>query len=149
MRRPYSWAKVERGDIISFRYKAKQGGTSTKRLFLVLEPKLKNKAKKPSTPFLMHGYQLEDRNFPLVRGNALLELFKKVGLPVLVEEGVEKLIIEGRSPQVYSRTRQIVKQYGIFRTFDFMRVRGSQVFQEPVKLSESIMKRLEKDMKSA
>ena len=46
MRRPYAWAKVERGDIISFRYKSKQGGTSTKRLFLVLEPKLKNQAKK-------------------------------------------------------------------------------------------------------
>ena len=49
MRRPYAWAKVERGDIISFRYKSKQGGTSTKRLFLVLEPKLKNQAKKPTT----------------------------------------------------------------------------------------------------
>ena len=46
MRRPYAWQKLERGDIISFRYKSKQGGTSTKRLFLVLEPKLKNKAKK-------------------------------------------------------------------------------------------------------
>ena len=63
MRRPYAWAKVERGDIISFRYKSKQGSTSTKRLFLVLEPKLKNQAKKPTTPYLMHGYQLEDRNF--------------------------------------------------------------------------------------
>ncbi len=148
MRRPYAWAKVERGDIISFRYKTKQGGTSTKRLFLVLEPKLKNKAKKPTTPYLMHGYQLEDRNFPLVRGNALVELFKKVGIPVLIEEGVEKLIIEGRSQQVYSKTRQIIKRYGIYRTFDFMKVRANQVFQEPVKVSASIMNRLEKDMKS-
>ena len=148
MRRPYAWAKVERGDIISFRYKSKQGSTSTKRLFLVLEPKLKNQAKKPTTPYLMHGYQLEDRNFPLVRGNALIELFRKVGIPVLIEEGVEKLIIEGRSQQVYSRTRQIIQRYGIYRTFDYMKVRGNQVFQEPVKVSASIMNRLEKDMKS-
>ena len=148
MRRPYAWAKVERGDIISFRYKSKQGGTSTKRLFLVLEPKLKNQAKNPTTTYLMHGYQLEDRNFPLVRGNALIELFKKVGIPVLIEEGVEKLIIEGRSQQVYSRTRQIIQRYGIYRTFDYMKVRGNQVFQEPPKVSASIMNRLEKDMKS-
>jgi len=148
MRRPYAWAKVERGDIISFRYKTKQGGTSTKRLFLVLEPKLINKAKNPTTTHLMHGYQLEDRNFPLVRGNALIELFRKVGIPVLIEEGVEKLIIEGRSQQVYSRTRQIIQRYGIYRTFDYTKVRGNQVFQEPVKVSASIMNRLEKDMKS-
>ena len=148
MRRPYAWAKVERGDIISFRYKSKQGSTSTKRLFLVLEPKLKNQAKKPTTPYLMHGYQLEDRNFPLVRGNALIELFRKVGIPVLIEEGVEKLIIEGRSQQVYSRTRQIIQRYGIYRTFDYMKVRGNQVFQEHVKVYASIMNRLEKDMKS-
>tara|TARA_A100001515_G_scaffold17592_3_gene12608 strand:- start:1806 stop:2252 length:447 start_codon:yes stop_codon:yes gene_type:complete len=148
MRRPYAWAKVERGDIISFRYKTKQGGTSTKRLFLVLEPKLINKAKNPTTKHLMHGYQLEDRNFPLVRGNALIELFRKVGIPVLIEEGVEKLIIEGRSQQVYSRTRQIIQRYGIYRTFDYTKVRANQVFQEPVKVSASIMNRLEKDMKS-
>ena len=139
MRRPYAWAKVERGDIISFRYKTKQGGTSTKRLFLVLEPKLINKAKNPTTTHLMHGYQLEDRNFPLVRGNALIELFRKVGIPVLIEEGVEKLIIEGRSQQVYSRTRQIIQRYGIYRTYYYEKVSRNQVFLEPVKIDPKVL----------
>tara|TARA_R100001591_G_scaffold110801_1_gene121979 strand:+ start:59 stop:502 length:444 start_codon:yes stop_codon:yes gene_type:complete len=147
MRRPYAWQKLERGDIISFRYKSKQGGTSTKRLFLVLEPKLKNKAKKPTTPFLMHGYQLEERNFPIVRGNALVELFKKVGIPVLIEEGVEKIIVEGASRQIYNKTKALVQRYGIYRTFDYMKATRNQVFQEPVKISASIMNRLEKDIK--
>ena len=45
----YTWAKVQRGDIISFIYQNKEG-RRLRRTILVLEPELKN---------LVHGIQLD------------------------------------------------------------------------------------------
>ena len=39
-KQPYSWGKVERGDIISFRYLGSDG-RSTKRSVIVLEKEIK------------------------------------------------------------------------------------------------------------
>ena len=51
---PYTWAKVSRGDIVSFIYQSKDG-KRLRRTILVLEPKLKG---------LVHGIQLEISNIP-------------------------------------------------------------------------------------
>ena len=40
-KKPYSWGKVERGDIVSFRYKGSDG-RSTKRSVIILEKRLKH-----------------------------------------------------------------------------------------------------------
>ena len=109
-RSPYSWGKVERGDIISFRYKGSDG-RSTKRSIIVLEKKLKHPKSKN---VLLHGYQLDVRNVPAIRSELrLINLFQKIGTPTDVdrEKNIIKIVVEGRSPQVYSRTKAIIKKY--------------------------------------
>ena len=51
----YTWAKVQRGDIISFIYQNKEG-RRLRRTILVLEPELEG---------LVHGIQLEISNMPI------------------------------------------------------------------------------------
>ena len=74
-KKPYSWGKVERGDIVSFRYKGSDG-RSTKRSVIILEKRLKHPNSKN---LLLHGYQLDTRNVPAIRSeSALLTLFEKI-----------------------------------------------------------------------
>ena len=60
---PYSWNKVSPGDIISFIYENREG-RKLRRTILVLDPKLRNKAKNPGRQYLVHGIQLEVSNQP-------------------------------------------------------------------------------------
>ncbi len=47
---PYSWNKVSPGDIVSFVYENKDG-RKLRRTILVLDPKLRNRAKNPLVIF--------------------------------------------------------------------------------------------------
>mgnify|MGYP001254941519 CR=1 FL=1 len=49
---PYSWNKVSPGDIVSFVYENKDG-RKLRRTILVLDPKLLNRAKNPSSKYLV------------------------------------------------------------------------------------------------
>ena len=76
----YNWTKVNRGDIISFRYRTKEGRI-LRRTILVLEPKLRNKAKNPTSKYLLHGIQLEISNQPVISNiKTILESAGKVGV---------------------------------------------------------------------
>lgn len=134
----YNWARVDRGDIISFRYKGSDG-RSTKRSVIVLEKKLKHPN---SRNILLHGYQLDTRNVPAIRSEStLVTLFEKIGTPQEVdkENSIIKILVEGRSPQVYSRTRALIKRYGIYRTYYYDRAKSNQVFLEPVKIDPKVL----------
>ena len=137
-KQPYSWGKVERGDIVSFRYKGSDG-RSTKRSIIVLEKRLKHPNSKN---LLLHGYQLDVRNVPAIRSeSALINLFEKVGTiqEVDKEDNIIKILVEGRSPQVYSRTRALIKKYGIYRTYYYDRATRNQGFLEPVKIDPKLL----------
>jgi len=137
-KKPYSWGKVERGDIVSFRYKSSDG-SATKRSVIVLEKRLKHPNSKN---FLLHGYQLDVRNAPVIRSeSALITLFEKIGTPQEVdkENSIIKILVEGRSPQVYSRTKALIKKYGIYRTYYYDRATRNQVFLEPVKIDPKVL----------
>ena len=137
-KKPYSWTKVERGDIISFRYQGSDG-RSTKRSVIVLEKKLKHPNSKN---LLLHGYQLDVRNVPAIRSeSALIDLFEKIGTIKEVDkkDNIIKILVEGRSPQVYSRTRALIKKYGIYRTYYYDRASRGQVFLEPVKIEPEVL----------
>ena len=134
----YSWGKVERGDIISFRYLGSDG-RSTKRSVIVLEKRLKHPNSKN---LLLHGYQLDVRNVPAIRNEqALLKLFEKIGTPQEVDKdnNIIKILVEGKSPQVYSRTRALIQKYGIYRTYYYDRATRNQVFLEPVKIDPKVL----------
>ena len=134
----YSWGKVERGDIISFRYLGSDG-RSTKRSVIVLEKRLKHPNSKN---LLLHGYQLDVRNVPTIRNDqAVLQLFERIGTPQAVDKdnNIIKILVEGRSPQVYSRTRALIKKYGIYRTYYYDQATRNQVFLEPVKIDPKVL----------
>jgi len=134
----YSWGKVERGDIISFRYQGSDG-RSTKRSVIVLEKRLKHPNSKN---LLLHGYQLDVRNVPAIKNEqALLKLFEKIGTPQEVDKdnNIIKILVEGKSPQVYSRTRTLIQKYGIYRTYYYDRATRNQVFLEPVKIDPKVL----------
>ena len=137
-KQPYSWGKVERGDIISFRYLGSDG-RSTKRSVIVLEKRLKHPNSKN---LLLHGYQLDVRNVPAIRSeSALINLFEKIGTPQEVDkqDNIIKILVEGKSPQVYSRTKALIQKYGIYRTYYYDRATRNQVFLEPVKIDPKVL----------
>ena len=134
----YSWGKVDRGDIISFRYLGSDG-RSTKRSVIVLEKRLKHPNSKN---ILLHGYQLDVRNVPAIRNEqTLLKLFEKIGTPKEVDKDnkIIKILVEGKSPVVYSKTKEFIKRYGIYRTYYYDRATRNQVFLEPVKIDPAVL----------
>mgnify|MGYP003112226905 FL=1 len=137
-KKPYSWTKVERGDIISFRYQGSDG-RSTKRSVIVLEKKLKHPKSRNE---LLHGYQLDVRNVPAIRSeSALINLFEKIGTikEVDKDDNIIKILVEGRSPQVYQRTQTLIKKYGIYRTYYYEKATRNQIFLEPVKIDPKVL----------
>ena len=71
---PYTWTKVQRGDIISFIYQNKEG-RRLRRTILVLEPKLKG---------LVHGIQLEISNVPT--NPEIKKILESAGKTEIVDE---------------------------------------------------------------
>ena len=139
IKRPYTWAKVERGDIISFRYTGPKGGRAVKRSVIVLEKRLKHLQSKN---LLLHGYQLDVRNIRTIRSdNVLIDLFEKIGTAQEVDKdnNIIKILVEGKSPAVYQRTAQLIKRYGIYRTYYYEKVSRNQVFLEPVKIDPKVL----------
>ena len=134
----HSWARVERGDIISFRYKGSDG-QSTKRTLIVLERRLKH----PKTKnFLLHGIQLEVRNIPAIKSQpVLIELFEEVGQPVKVDidKKIIRLLVTDQNPQIYTKIKDVIKRYGIYRTYIYERASRVAVYKEPVKIDPKVL----------
>jgi hypothetical protein len=134
----HSWPRVERGDIISFRYKGSDG-LSTKRTIIVLERRLKHPK---SGNQLLHGIQLEVRNIPAIKVEpVLIEMFREVGEMVTVdkEKHIIRLLVSDQNPVIYSRTRDIIKRYGIYRTYKYENAAKVAVFREAVKIDPKIL----------
>ena len=101
---PYSWNKVSPGDIVSFVYENRDG-RKLRRTILVLDPKLRNRAKNPSSQYLVHGIQLEVSNQPtLVQMKTLLE---QAGVTEIVDEKkkIYRFQLDGRARQIYKKMR--------------------------------------------
>mgnify|MGYP003132977211 CR=1 FL=1 len=137
-KQPYNWARIERGDIISFRYTGSDG-RSTKRTVIILERKLKHPK---SRNVLMHGIQLDDRNIPAIKSEpVLIQLFEEVGEPVEVDKdnNIIRLLVKDQNPAIYNRTKDIIKRYGLYRTYLWEKASRASVFREPVKIDPAIL----------
>ena len=137
-KKPYNWAQVERGDIVSFRYTGTDG-RSTKRMVIVLERKLKHPNSKN---MLLHGIQLDDRNIPAIKSTpVLIQLFEEVGQPVEVDKdnNIIRLLIRDQNPAIYNRTKDIIKRYGVYRTYLWEKATRGSIFLEPVKIDPDII----------
>ena len=137
----YNWTKVKRGDIIEFKYRNTKGSI-LRRTILVLEPKLANRAKNKSSDYLLHGIQLEVSN---VSTNTKLQKILEAAGDVKVVDGKKKIYrvdIDKSTKQIYSELKSVIKQNGIYRTYNYDRAKKSQVFLEDLRLPPSFVKEL-------
>ena len=139
----YSWSRVKRGDIISFRYPNKEGRI-LRRSILVLEPKLTNEAKNPSSKFLIHGIQLEVSNQAINAPNVMQNILETAGFVEVVDEDkqVYRVDIEEKTQKVYTSLKSLIKQHGIYRTYNYDKASKSQVFLEDLRLPPAYVKDL-------
>tara|TARA_B100000131_G_scaffold151112_1_gene146635 strand:- start:34 stop:474 length:441 start_codon:yes stop_codon:yes gene_type:complete len=137
----YNWNKVNRGDIISFRYRTKEGRI-LRRTILVLEPKLRNKAKNPTSNYLLHGIQLEISNQPVISDiKTILESAGEVGV-VDADKKIFNVELDLSTKNVYNKVKNLINKNGMFRTYNYDKARKSQVFLEDLRLPEDFVKEL-------
>tara|TARA_R100001230_G_C5481692_1_gene32621 strand:+ start:36 stop:449 length:414 start_codon:yes stop_codon:yes gene_type:complete len=129
---PYTWSKVDRGDIISFIYETKEG-RRLRRTILVLEPDRKK---------LLHGIQLEVSN--VATNRELKKLLEMAGKTEVVDEDkkIFRVELDGSSKQIYQKLKRLIKRHDIYRTYNLKKAKKSQVFLEDLRLPPSFVKEL-------
>tara|TARA_A100001515_G_C4539790_1_gene199811 strand:+ start:453 stop:866 length:414 start_codon:yes stop_codon:yes gene_type:complete len=129
---PYTWSKVDRGDIISFIYETKEG-RRLRRTILVLEPDRKK---------LLHGIQLEVSN--VATNRELKKLLEMAGKTEVVDEDkkIFRVELDGSSKQIYQKLKRLIKRHDIYRTYSLKKAKKSQVFLEDLRLPPSFVKEL-------
>ena len=149
----YTWGKVVTGDIISFRYKGKRSRGLLTTL-LVLNPRLPFTKKDGTKNFHLVGLKLEQSGtIPMVRNKPfLVQLLEKIGSIKFVseEDQIYRLVIEnvgprGARPAVYKEIKRLLKTYTVYRTYDLIEARKSQVFLEPISLPKDLREELSED----
>ncbi len=146
----YNWSSVVVGDIISFRYK---GNKPTAKLttLLVMNPKLPFVKKDGTKKFHLVGLKLEESgNIPIIRSKPfLVQVLERVGNIKVVsgDDQIYRIVIEnvgnrGARPQVYNEIKRYIKGYSVYRTYDFIEARKSQVFLEPISLPKGLREAL-------
>ena len=141
---PYSWNKVSSGDIISFIYENREG-RKLRRTILVLEPQLVNKAKNPSSKFLLHGIQLEVSNRPtLIQMKTLLE---QAGVTEIVDEQkkIYRVRLQSDAKGTYKKMKNIINRYGIYRSYSYDKARKSSVTLEDLRLPTQFVQELKNE----
>ena len=142
----YTWSSVTAGDIISFRYK---GTSPTEKLttLLVMNPKLPFIKKDGTKKFHLVGLKLEESgNIPTIRSRPfLVQLLESLGNIEVVsgDDQIYRITIKnfdklGVRPQVYNEIKRYIKDYSVYRTYDFIEARKSQVFLEPISLPKGL-----------
>ena len=141
----YTWGKVKAGDIISFRYKSKQSNSLT--TILVLNPKLPYSRVDETQTFHLVGLKLETHGIrPILRDKqVLVRLLEKVGVIQVVdgENEIYRVLIKnvntrGVKQDTYIKLKRQLEKYNLYRTYDYMKARKSQVFLEPIVLPKQI-----------
>lgn len=141
---PYSWNKVSSGDIISFIYENREG-RKLRRTILVLEPQLVNKAKNPSSKFLLHGIQLEVSNRPtLIQMKTLLE---QAGVTEIVDEKkkIYRVRLQSDARGTYKKMKNLINKYGIYRSYSYDKARKSSVTLEDLRLPTQFVQELKNE----
>ena len=134
-----SWSKVSAGDVVFFRYRGKkEGAKSRRRTCLVLNEKHMYKRLSDGRRVrLVHALQLSA--VPRVPGTRILKeaqikkVIKKVGKIEIREEGTDTARYavatkRSKAKTRYGMLREMVTQYGIYRTFSWNKLRTKAVF---------------------
>ena len=146
----YNWSKVSAGDIISFRYKGNKP-TGTLTTLLVFNPKLPFTRKDGSKTFHLVGLKLEERGtIPVIRNKPFhVQLLERVGDIQVVsgDDQIYRIVIEnlgnrGVRQATYKKLKQSIERYSVYRTYDYMEAKRSQVFLEPIVLPKDFREAL-------
>jgi hypothetical protein len=146
----YTWGKVTAGDIISFRYKGKNK-TGTLTTLLVMNPKMPNTKKDGTKTFHLIGLKLEERgNVPIIKNKPLLvQLLERIGNIQVVsgDDQIYRIVIEGVGPRgvikgTYNKIKKYIEKHSLYRTYDYMEAKKSQVFLEPISLPKGLREEL-------
>ncbi len=141
---PYRWNKVSPGDIVSFVYENKDG-RKLRRTILVLDPKLKNRAKNPSSQYLVHGIQLEVSNQPTLR--QMKTLLEQAGVTEIVDEQkkIYRVRLLSDAKGTYKKMRTIINKYGIYRSYNYDKASKSTVTLEDLRLPTQFVQELKNE----
>ena len=162
-KRVHSWGMVTAGDVISFRYEGKVKGSSDLTTVLVLNPRLPYTRKDKTSTLHLVGLKLESRGSILTVGSKpkLVTLLEEIGeIDIIETTGIDTLfnvIIntpdlaagrrgkKGVKKSVYKRIKALIKNYSVYRTYDFVKASKSAVFLEPVVLPKELVEFLTKE----
>ena len=142
----YTWAKVKAGDIISFRYKGKKP-TGLLTTVLVLNPKFPYTRKDGTKTFHLNGLKLEERStIPVIIVSTLLESLGEIEV-ISQDNEIYRVDVPSSGPRgarraAYQSVLRYVNQYDIYRTYDYIEAKKSQVFLEPIKLPKELVEAL-------
>ena len=146
----YNWGKVQTGDIVSFRYKGKKP-TGTLTTLLVFNPRLPYTRKDGTKTFHLVGLKLEDRGtVPIIRNKPMLvQLLERVG-EIQVVSGDDQIYrveikgvgVRGVRKTTYTKLKQHIEKHSVYRTYDYMEAKRSQVFLEPIVLPKDFREAL-------
>ena len=141
---PYSWNKVSAGDIVSFVYENRDG-KKLRRTILVIDPKLKNRAKNKSSQYLVHGIQLEVSNKPT--NTEIKKILESAGTPKIVDEDkkIYRVTLDGNAKQTYTKMKTLIKRHGIYRTYSYDKARKSSVTLEDLRLPTQFLQELKNE----
>ena len=141
---PYSWNKVSAGDIISFVYETKDG-KKLRRTILVIDPKLRNRAKNKSSQYLVHGIQLEVSNKPT--NTEIKKILESAGTTEIVDEDkkIYRVTLDGNAKQTYTKMKTLIKRHGIYRTYSYDKARKSSVTLEDLRLPTQFLQELKNE----
>ena len=118
-----NWGQVEAGQVIQFRYKGRRTGKSRLRTCLILNEKHMYKRKDGRNVRLVHALQL--KAVPRVPGTRVLtesnikKVLKKTGNIEIVDGNYKVDINRFGARRGYNKLRQLVEQFGIYRTFSW------------------------------
>jgi len=143
----YTWGDVQAGDIISFRYKGKKP-TGLLTTILVLNPKFPYTRKDGTKTFHLNGLKLEERgSIPIIRNKqnvgSLLETLGSIEV-ISQEDEIYRVDVPSSGPRgatlaSYRSVLRYVRQYNIYRSYDLIQAKKSQVFLEPIKLPKELV----------
>ena len=141
----YTWGKVVAGDIISFRY------NQNLQTLLVLNTKLPYIKKDGAKSIHLVGLKLEERGtIPTIRNKpALVQILETIGEIKVVsgDDYIYRIEIpnvgsRGVKQNVYQKIKGKLKNFSVYRTYDYKRAKKSQVFLEPIVLPKDISEAL-------
>ena len=146
----YNWGKVQAGDIVSFRYKGKKP-TGILTTLLVFNPRLPYTRKDGTKTLHLVGLKLEDRGtVPIIRNKPMLvQLLERVG-EIQVVSGDDQIYrveikgvgVRGVKKATYTKLKQYIEKHSVYRTYDYMEAKRSQVFLEPIVLPKDFREAL-------